>query len=68
MNVSDHFNIYTREAGAGTLSVGIEGPGTARIKIEERPHGFLGVSYNVDKPGKFGFIVVLSVENTQSIL
>ena len=49
--ISDHFNIYTREAGAGSLSVAIEGPGNAKIKVEERPHGFLGVSYSVDKPG-----------------
>jgi len=52
---SDCFNIYSREAGAGTLSVAIEGPAQAKIKVEERPHGFLGVSYKVDKPGK-GFM------------
>ncbi|XP_052761429.1 filamin-A-like isoform X2 [Mya arenaria] len=50
----NHFNIYSREAGAGTLSVAIEGPGHAKIRVEERPHGFLGVSYNVDKPGQYG--------------
>lgn len=50
--IADHFNIYTREAGAGTLSVAIEGPGQAKMKVEERPHGFLGVSFNVDKPGR----------------
>ena len=49
---TDCFNIYSREAGAGTLSVAIEGPAQAKIKVEERPHGFLGVSYKVDKPGK----------------
>ncbi|XP_052265611.1 filamin-A-like isoform X1 [Dreissena polymorpha] len=53
-NLWNTFNIYSREAGAGTLSVAIEGPGKAMIKIEERPHGFLGVSYNVDKPGQYG--------------
>ncbi|XP_053387060.1 filamin-A-like isoform X2 [Mercenaria mercenaria] len=59
----NHFNIYTREAGAGSLSVGIEGPGTAKIKIEERPHGFLGVSYNVDKPGMYGIHVKFNDEH-----
>ena len=47
----DHFNIYTREAGAGLLSIGIEGPSNAKIFLEQRPNGFLGVSYKVEKPG-----------------
>ena len=49
--LADHFNIYTREAGAGTLSVAVEGPSKAVMKLEERPHGFLGVSFKVEKPG-----------------
>lgn len=48
----DDFNIYTREAGAGELSVSLEGPSDAKIKLEKRPHGFLGLSYVVKKPGK----------------
>jgi hypothetical protein len=48
----DHFNIYTREAGAGNLSLGIEGPSNAKIILEQRPNGFLGVSYKVSKAGK----------------
>lgn len=54
VNMENHFNIYTREAGAGTLSVASEGPSKAIMKIEERPHGFLGVSYKVEKPGQYG--------------
>lgn len=49
----DVFNIYTREAGAGELSVAVEGPSDALIRLEERPHGFLGVSYKVKVAGKF---------------
>lgn len=45
------FNIYTREAGAGELSVAVEGPSDALIKLEERPHGFLGVAYKVKVAG-----------------
>lgn len=62
-NTFNHFNIYSREAGAGTLSVGIEGPGTAKIKMEERPHGFLGVSYNVDKAGMYGIHIKFNDEH-----
>uniref|UniRef100_A0A194AJE0 Putative filamin-A-like protein isoform X7 n=1 Tax=Pinctada fucata TaxID=50426 RepID=A0A194AJE0_PINFU len=54
VGLSNDFNIYTREAGAGELSVAVEGPSDARIRLEERPHGFLGVSYTVSKPGIYG--------------
>lgn len=50
------FNIYTREAGAGELSVAVEGPSDALIKLEERPHGFLGVAYKVKVAGVFHFL------------
>ncbi|XP_062570690.1 filamin-A-like isoform X5 [Saccostrea cucullata] len=50
---SNVFNIYTREAGAGELSVAVEGPSDAVIKLEERPHGFLGVSYKVKVAGMY---------------
>ena len=48
---TDHFNIYTREAGAGHLSCAIEGPSTPKMFLEQRPNGFLGLSYKVEKPG-----------------
>lgn len=51
-NIPDHFNVYTREAGVGKLSIGIEGPSPAKIVQERRPNGFLGVSYKVEKPGE----------------
>ena len=50
------FNIYTREAGAGELSVAVEGPSDALIKLEERPHGFLGVAYKVKVAGVLHFL------------
>uniref|UniRef100_A0A0B7AYU4 Uncharacterized protein n=1 Tax=Arion vulgaris TaxID=1028688 RepID=A0A0B7AYU4_9EUPU len=48
------FNIYTREAGAGSLAVGLEGPSKATIQLEQRPNGFLGAQYVVTKPGMYG--------------
>ena len=60
---TDHFNIYTREAGEGCLSVAVEGPSKAVMKLEERPHGFLGVSYKVEKPGTFLCLRGANVKN-----
>ncbi|XP_067672401.1 filamin-A-like isoform X3 [Haliotis asinina] len=48
------FNIYTREAGPGSLSVSIEGNSRADIKLEPRENGFLGCCYTVAKPGMYG--------------
>ena len=50
--VSDEFNIYTREAGAGMLSVGIEGPSLAKIEMTDNPNGYTMVSYIVTKEGR----------------
>ncbi|XP_076459972.1 filamin-A-like isoform X2 [Babylonia areolata] len=47
-------NIYTREAGPGALSLAVEGPSKAEIRLEERPNGFLGATYKVSKPGMYG--------------
>lgn len=62
----NHFNIYTREAGAGTLSLGIEGPSHAKIRLEDRPNGFLGTSYKVEKPGMYGIHVKFNDEHIPS--
>lgn len=48
---TDVCNVYTREAGPGLLSVAVEGPGKAEIKLENRPNGFLGVNYKVPRSG-----------------
>lgn len=34
INRNNEFNIYTREAGAGNLSIAIEGPSKAEIDFE----------------------------------
>ncbi|BFZ03233.1 hypothetical protein BsWGS_06272 [Bradybaena similaris] len=54
VGIPNVFNIYTREAGQGTLTVGVEGICKAVIQLEERPNGFLGAQYKVDKPGMYG--------------
>ena len=50
--ISDEFNIYTREAGPGVLSVSVEGPSKAKMDVVDRGHGYTTVSYIVDKPGR----------------
>jgi filamin len=47
------FNIWTREAGAGTLAVSVEGPSKAKIDFKDRKDGSCYVSYIVTEPGEF---------------
>lgn len=49
---ADEFNIYTREAGAGGLSIAVEGPSKAEVDFEDRKDGSCGVTYNVSEPGR----------------
>lgn len=49
---SAEFSIWTREAGAGGLSIAVEGPSKAEIAFEDRKDGSSGVSYIVQEPGK----------------
>lgn len=51
------FNIYTREAGAGQLSVAVEGPSKAAIDVVDRGFGYTTVSYVVAEPGEYGIHV-----------
>lgn len=46
------FSIWTREAGAGGLSIAVEGPSKAEITFEDRKDGSSGVSYIVQEPGE----------------
>ena len=46
------FSIWTREAGAGGLSIAVEGPSKAEISFEDRKDGSCGVSYIVQEPGE----------------
>jgi filamin len=54
------FNIWTREAGAGTLAVSVEGPSKARIDFKDRKDGSCYVSYVVSEPGKFAGLLLLA--------
>lgn len=47
------FNVWTREAGAGGLSIAVEGPSRAEISFEERKDGSCGVSYVAQEPGMY---------------
>jgi len=47
------FNIYTREAGAGGLSIAVEGPSKAEIDFQDRKDGSCGVAYTVTEPGEY---------------
>lgn len=49
------FSIWTREAGAGGLSIAVEGPSKAEISFEDRKDGSCGVSYIVKEPGRDSF-------------
>jgi hypothetical protein len=48
----DEFNVYTHEAGAGVLSIGIDGPSKATIDVVDRGTGFVTVSYSVQAAGE----------------
>lgn len=45
------FSIWTREAGAGGLSIAVEGPSRAEISFDDRKDGSCGVSYVAPEPG-----------------
>lgn len=49
---SAEFSIWTREAGAGGLSIAVEGPSKAEITFEDRKDGSCGVTYVVQEPGE----------------
>uniref|UniRef100_A0A0V0J843 Calponin-homology (CH) domain-containing protein n=1 Tax=Schistocephalus solidus TaxID=70667 RepID=A0A0V0J843_SCHSO len=49
----NEFSIYTREAGAGSLSIAIEGPSKAEIFFEDQRDGSCVVYYRVRKPGEY---------------
>ncbi|XP_006010193.1 filamin-A isoform X2 [Latimeria chalumnae] len=51
--VPAEFSIWTREAGAGGLSIAVEGPSKAEISFEDRKDGSCGVSYIVQEPGDY---------------
>nr|XP_029490900.1 filamin-C-like [Oncorhynchus nerka] len=50
---STEFSIWTREAGAGGLSIAVEGPSKAEISFEDRKDGSCRVVYIVQDPGDY---------------
>ncbi|XP_039436619.1 filamin-A isoform X4 [Culex pipiens pallens] len=47
------FNVWTREAGGGTLAISVEGPSKADIEFKDRKDGSCDVSYLVSEPGDY---------------
>ncbi|EEB10613.1 Filamin-C, putative [Pediculus humanus corporis] len=47
------FNVWTREAGAGSLAISVEGPSKAEIDFKDRKDGSCYVSYKVGTPGEY---------------
>lgn len=47
------FNVWTREAGGGSLAISIEGPSKAEIEFKDRKDGSCNVSYVVTEPGEY---------------
>jgi filamin len=57
------FNIYTREAGAGALSIAVEGPAKAEIDFHDRKDGTCGVSFVCSEPGEYEVSVKFNDEH-----
>nr|DBA18651.1 TPA: hypothetical protein GDO54_016875 [Pyxicephalus adspersus] len=57
------FSIWTREAGAGGLSIAVEGPSKAEISFEDRKDGSSGVSYVVQEPGDYEVVIKFNDEH-----
>uniref|UniRef100_A0A8B9EC42 Filamin C n=1 Tax=Anser cygnoides TaxID=8845 RepID=A0A8B9EC42_ANSCY len=61
--VPAEFSIWTREAGAGGLSIAVEGPSKAEISFEDRKDGSCGVSYVVQEPGDYEVSIKFNEEH-----
>eukprot|EP00062_Callorhinchus_milii_P024180 gi/632983815/ref/XP_007908833.1/ PREDICTED: filamin-B [Callorhinchus milii] len=57
------FSIWTREAGAGGLSIAVEGPSRADISFEDRKDGSCGVSYTAQEPGNYDVSIKFNDEH-----
>merc|ERR1712136_308009 len=53
VGLPNEFMIWTREAGAGGLSIAMEGPAKAEIDFEDRKDGSCSVSYVTTEPGDY---------------
>lgn len=47
------FNVWTREAGPGSLAISVEGPSKAQIDFKDRKDGSCYVSYIVEESGEY---------------
>eukprot|EP00095_Tigriopus_kingsejongensis_P006988 maker-scaffold430_size173499-snap-gene-0.40 protein:Tk06988 transcript:maker-scaffold430_size173499-snap-gene-0.40-mRNA-1 annotation:"filamin-a isoform x3" len=47
------FNVWTREAGHGSLAISVEGPSKAVVDFKDRKDGSCHVSYTVEEPGEY---------------
>ncbi|XP_051545387.1 filamin-C-like [Myxocyprinus asiaticus] len=61
--VPAEFSIWTREAGAGGLSIAVEGPSKAEISFEDRKDGSCGVIYIVQEPGDYEVSIKFNSEH-----
>lgn len=52
-NMPCEFNVWTREAGAGSLAISVEGPSKAEIDFKDRKDGSCNISYVVSEPGEY---------------
>jgi filamin len=52
VGVLGEFNVWTREAGGGTLAISVEGPSKAEIDFKDRKDGSCDVAYKVSEAGK----------------
>jgi len=62
--VPNDFTIYTHEAGAGALSIAMEGPSKADIDFKDKKDGTCDVQYTVTEPGDYQVLIKF---NDQSI-
>lgn len=57
VNQQQSFNVYTREAGAGNLSIAVEGPSKAVLDFKDHKDGNCHVVYTVNKIGEYAIAV-----------
>ena len=53
VGIAADFNVWTREAGGGSLAISIEGPSKAEIEFKDRKDGSCDVAYKVTEPGEY---------------
>lgn len=53
VGVPSEFNVWTREAGGGSLAISVEGPSKANIEFKDRMDGSCDVTYTVSEPGEY---------------